>query len=149
MSRCAWGMEVTMTKTLDFFARMAGNKPFVMVPWAPAASSHAWLVQGHSFKSTKLVDALHTAAGVSPAIIGWGIAGVLDFVPEKSDETDDENRYAVPFAPTFYGPDFVNHYLEFSRIATAMTHRGVDVFFRGKEAPDQNSHAAEVLPLVL
>jgi hypothetical protein len=139
-----------MTKTLDFFARMAGKKPFTMVPWVPAASGLASLVTGNTFsKSPKLVESLHTAAGIEPINIGWGIAGVLDFVPAKDGGADDENRYAVPFVPTFYGLDFIKKYDEFWQIGTAMQQRAENIFFRGKAAPEQNSHAAEVIPLRL
>lgn len=143
------------TKTELFFARMAGKKPFAMVPWAPIVG-HSDLVgtpdsQGRydPVLSWSLVEAMHKASGLEPQLVRGGIAASLDLACHTKQIRDYREHHAVPFAPAFYATNFVPHYGKFIRTLDGVREGG-NVFFRGTPLKgDMKAIETEVIPLKL
>jgi hypothetical protein len=143
------------TKTEQFFARMAGKKPFTMVPWAPLIG-HPDLVgnpDSHgrydSILSASLVEAMHRASGLEPMYVRGGMAASLNLACQSKRVLGYKEYHNVPFAPAFYATNLAPNYGKFMR-----THDGVreggNVFFRGAPLKgDAQGVETEVIPLKL
>ena len=141
-------------KTEDFFARMAGNEPFAMAPWAPLTGENRIFAAIDWVGSFAFSQTIHDASGLTAAKIGIGVAACLEFAAKSGDrqknrEQGKTDHYAVEFAPAFYTLDFVDNYEAFQRTERGMK-QCLPVFFRGKPTPgEDNANLAEVIPLRL